>query len=371
MAKIRICFAITKATSGGAQKYVWDLACNLPREQYELSLIAGLDGKLAEEMRSAGAQVTTLPSLDRDVNLFRDLASLFALIKYFRANKPDILHLNSPKMGFIGALAARLTGVKRIIYTSHGWPFLEPRSRLSKIFFQLLCWHLIKLSNYTIVISEAERAAVTRWALISNRLVTIYNGISETNHLSRSAARAQLNLPADALVVGTIAELHRNKGLTYLLTAAAALVQNHPQLHFAIIGEGEERHHLETLTHDYSLRNNIHLLGGKPEAATLLPAFDIFILPSVKEGLPYVILEAGLAGLPVVATRVGGIAEIIDHQQNGLLVTPANPNDLAEAIEQLIQNPAQRKTFGDRLRDKVKKNFTLEQMVSETRNLYQ
>lgn len=370
MAKIRICFGITKATSGGAQKYVWDLANNLPRERYELALVTGVDGKLAGEMRSAGAQVTIIPSLGRDVSILKDLVSLFSLIKYFREHKPDVLHLNSPKMGCIGALAAKLSGVRRVIYTSHGWPFLEPRSWLSRIFFRHLCWHLIRLTSYTIVISEAERGVVACWPLVASKLVTIHNGISETPHLSRSAARAELNLPAETLVVGTIAELHRNKGLPYLLAAATALIQSHPQIHFTLIGEGEEHQKLETLINDYSLRNNVHLLGGKPEAASLLHAFDIFILPSVKEGLPYVILEAGIAGLPVVATRVGGIAEIIDDQQNGLLIEPANPNDLAEAIEQLIQNPAQRKTFGDRLREKVKKNFTLEQMVSETMKLY-
>ena len=125
MPKIKICFGITKGGWGGAQRYVYDIATNLPRDIYDISAISGAPGLLCEKLKAQNIPVFILDKLNRDISPLRDLSAFFSLIRLLQKNKPGILHLNSPKMGLLGAVAGRLAGVKKIIYTSHGWPFLK------------------------------------------------------------------------------------------------------------------------------------------------------------------------------------------------------------------------------------------------------
>ncbi|MCC6290538.1 glycosyltransferase [Candidatus Nomurabacteria bacterium] len=354
MEKIKICFGVTKGNWGGAQKYVYDLATNLPPEDFVVSVITGQPGTLCDKLSEKKIEVSRLVNLGRDIKLRDDIHAFFTLLSLFSHNRPDILHLNSPKMGLLGALAGRMAGVKKIIYTSHGWPFLEDRSKLSKIFFKMLCWKICLLSHRVIVISESEKIRTRNWWLVRHKINLIYNGVATTNLLSRKEARAELNLPEDAFVVGTIAELHKNKGLEYL-----PKIDN---VDFVLIGEGEERKNLEN--------KGLILAGNIPDASRLLPAFDIFVLPSIKEGLPYVILEAGLAGLPVIATSVGGIPEMIDHEQSGILVPTKNPEKIKRAIETLKNHPEICQSYGESLKKKVGSGFSLEGMVEETMIIY-
>lgn len=362
MEKIKIFYAITKGNWGGAQKYVYDLATHLAPEKFAVSVISGQPGTLCEKLKSQNIPVFTLNSLSRDINPLRDLTSFFSLLKILQTNKPDILHLNSPKIGLLGAIAGRLAGVKKIIYTSHGWPFLENRSTFSKIFFKILCWKITWLCHETIVISKSEQR--------NQKFKLIYNGIEKINFLERKLAREKLNLPENSLVLGTIAELHQNKGLTYLIDAMAEIREQFPTLLCVIIGGGEERKNLENQIVYSRLQNQVKLAGNIPQASSLLPAFDIFVLPSIKEGLPYVILEAGLASLPVIASDVGGIHEVIIPEKTGLLTEAKNIPDLILKIQNLISDPETQKVYGENLKQKVEREFSLEKMVEKTMEVY-
>lgn len=370
MEKIKIFYAITKGNWGGAQKYVYDLATHLSPEEFSVSVIAGQPGVLCEKLKTQNIPVYTLESLDRDINLTHDLTAFWELLKILREHKPDILHLNSPKMGLLGVLAGRLAGVKKIIYTSHGWPFLENRNWFSKIFFKTLCWKIILLSHQTICISQTEKNLVRNWLFVQKKLSVVYNGVENINFLDKKLAREKLNLPETSLVLGVIAELHQNKGLTYLLDAMAEIRKEYPNLLLIIIGEGEERKNLEAQIAYSKLQNQVTLVGNIPNAPTLLPAFDIFVLPSIKEGLPYVILEAGLASLPVIASDVGGIHEVIEPEKTGLLTEAKNVPDLILKIQNLISDPEMQKIYGENLKEKVERDFSLEKMVRETEKLY-
>lgn len=370
MEKIKIFYAITKGNWGGAQKYVYDLATHLSPERFDVSVISGQPGTLCDKLRSQNIPVFTLNSLSRDINPLRDLTSFFSLLKILRENKPDILHLNSPKIGLLGAIAGRLAGVKKIIYTSHGWPFLENRSLFSKIFFKILCWKIVLLSHETILISETEKDLVRNWLFVQKKLHVIYNGIENINFLDKKLAREKLNLPENSLVIGSIGELHQNKGYEYLISAMAEIREQFPTLLCVIIGEGEERKNLEAQIAYSKLANQVRLTGNIPNAPTLLPAFDIFVLPSIKEGLPYVILEAGLASVPVIASDVGGIHEVITPEQTGLLTEAKNTPDLIMKIQNLITDPETQKVYGENLKQKVQTDFSLEKMVEGTIEVY-
>ena len=205
-------------------------------------------------------------------------------------------------------------------------------------------------------------------------MVVINNGISilDTHFLDRETARRELlgevaTGEPNSLWIGTISELHSNKGLQYLIQAIKILNKS---LTVVVIGEGEERERLEKYIKLLNLEHQIHLVGRKDNAAKYLKAFDFFTLTSITEAFPYVILEAGAAGLPVVASGVGGIPEIITSMQSGILVKPRQPSEIAKAIEFLLTYPDKANQFGQELKRVVEKNFSTSKMVKETVAIY-
>jgi glycosyltransferase involved in cell wall biosynthesis len=200
------------------------------------------------------------------------------------------------------------------------------------------------------------------------KIAYIKNGIAPVDFKSKDEARAllELHIPPEHILIGGIGELHANKNWLQAITAVAQLPHT---AHLAIIGSGEEydslKHQIETL----GINDRVHLLGYIPDAATYIKAFDIFVLPSKKEGLPYVLLEAGLAGLPVIATDLPGNRDIIESGVHGFLIEPEY-RILATSIEMLIRDSGMRRTLGAALQEKVMSEFSIEHMVNETFALY-
>ncbi len=368
--KTKVLFVITKSNFGGAQHYVYDLARELPRAEFEAVVACGGAGTLVEKLIEAGVRTILLPSLARDISLLRDVQSFFALWKLFLVERPDVVHLNSAKASGLGGLAARLAFVPRIIFTAHGWAFNEDRSLLSRTAIKIFSWLTVILTHKTIAVSEAVRDDTQNWPFITGKVATVHNGTEGVGRLSREDARKVLGLPFDVFIVGTIAELHPNKGLPYAIEAIAKLSQKHPDVYYAILGDGEEKARLNALLEAQGLRGRVFLHGFVKDASHYLKAFDCFVLPSVKEGLPYVILEAGLAELPTIATSVGGIPEVIEDQKTGLLVPAKNADALADAINKLITSPALRTSLGTSLHEKVLHDFSLNNMTANTLKLY-
>ncbi|MCK4387096.1 MAG: glycosyltransferase family 4 protein [Candidatus Pacebacteria bacterium] len=387
----KILFVITKANWGGAQKYVFDLANNL--KNFEVIAACGEPfGELSVKLKNAGIRTIKIKNLQRDINLWKELKIFFSLWKIFRGEKPDIVHLNSSKIGGLGALAGRLAGAPKIIFTAHGWAFDEKRPSWQIKLIKFLSWLTIVLSHKTIVLSDKELKQVSSWAFTNKKLVRIYNGIKAIDFLGRTEAREFLiknkNLDVsrpsfyqrlgretskfvgDDFIIGTISELHRNKGLKYAIKGFKKVAKKFNNLKFIIIGEGEDRRYLEKKIQKYGLENKVFLVGDIKNANRYLKAFDIFILPSIKEGFPFVLLEAGGAGLPVIATKVGGVPEIIDNMNSGILVEPKQTEELATALKKLIQDENLRKEFGENLQRKIKENFSFEKMFEETLGVY-
>lgn len=173
----------------------------------------------------------------------------------------------------------------------------------------------------------------------------------------------------ESLWIGTIGELHKNKGHTYAIEALKAIQPKYDVLFF-VIGEGEEFHALEKMIAGLGLQSRAILAGGRNDAGTLLRAFDFFLFPSVKEGLPYTILEAGLAGLPIIASAVGGIPEVITDMESGILVRPKSPDEIAKAFDFLVSHQKEAVAFGKKLRASVKKKFSFANMLRATFAVY-
>ena len=296
----KILYCITKSNWGGAQRYVYDLATNLSRDNYEVAIALGGNGKLKETLEEAGIRTIFVKSLQRDVGVLKDIYSFFELVKIFRKEKPDIIHLNSSKMGGIGGLAGRIARIKKIIFTAHGWAYNEERSFSQKIIIAILHFVTVAFSHLTIVVSEKAREQFQSGNLMKKKMVVIHNGIGEIEFIEKEKARqefVEVRLPqtekvkekikSEPLWIGTISELHKNKGLKYVIEAVDRLIKNeninisHRNIIFIIMGEGEERKNLEEVVKKNNLENSVFLVGNVKNASSYLKAFNIFTLTSI------------------------------------------------------------------------------------------
>lgn len=363
----KILFVITKSNFGGAQRYVYDLATSLIG-RYDIVVALGGDGILKEKLAAAHIRTISLPSLKRDVRLSDELRSFKDLYTIIKEERPSVLHLNSSKAAGIGALAGRMCGVPRIVFTAHAWAFNEERPWYEKKIIWFLSLLTILLSHVTICVSDAVRDSFS-FAYIKKKMVTIHLGITESPILSRPEARAFFAAHApitdNTTVVASIAELHPVKGLVYAIEAMKAM----PQSVYCILGEGDHRSTLEAYIRTNKLEQRVFLLGYVPQANRYLSGADIFLLPSISEALGYVLLEAGLARTPVVATKVGGIPEVIHHNETGVLIPPRDSTAIQKAI--LGMSPEQSKIMTDHLYKKIVTDFSLERMSDATISEYE
>ncbi|MDP2586641.1 MAG: glycosyltransferase family 4 protein [Candidatus Komeilibacteria bacterium] len=340
--KRKILFLVTQSQWGGAQEYVYNLATNLDKNQDDVVVAAGEgNGELFKALQKEKIDFRRLQWAKRSVNPIFDIKSLFELISLFKREQPDVIHLNSSKIGFIGSLAAQIykkTHNVRIVYTAHGWVFNEPLPYLIRKLYFWIEKISARWKNVIICVSEADRQV----ALTNNfksKIVTIHNAVDldQLVFLPKNESRAFLKLNNNDLVIGAIANFYKTKGINFLIAATGLLQKHRPNLKTVIIGEGEERKNLELTIKNLKLENQVILTGNINQAHRLIKAFDLFVLPSVKEGLPYAILKAQAAGIPIVATKVGVLPKIMPAD---LLAQPGNVENLASKINDALGNPA-------------------------------
>jgi glycosyltransferase involved in cell wall biosynthesis len=372
---MKVLLVITKATWGGATKYVYDMACSLHKSGTKVAVAYGSKGVLTEKLDELSIPHYHISGLTRDLGFFRELKAYKGILSIIDEFEPDIVHVNSSKGG-ISAFAARLRG-KKVVFTSHGWAFNERRNLLSKFIFKIAYFFTMVFSQSTILVSQALREQIASWPF-KKKLDIIPNGIELKNILGKTGAREALAKLETSLLshlseiwLMTIAELHDSKGIDTMLSALATFREEETPLpHYLVLGEGDERWRLEKLIESYDLQENVHLLGFVENAASYLKAADIFVLPSRTEALGYVLLEAGMASIPVVASRVGGIPEIIDHNRNGLLVPPGSSAVFAVAISDLLTDKHKQSRLAKALHEDVLLKNSLEGMVSRTKEIY-
>ncbi|MFA5934696.1 MAG: glycosyltransferase [Candidatus Paceibacterota bacterium] len=375
----RVFICITKSNWGGAQKYVFDIARELSKNKdVKLSILLGGNGELKNKLRDINIDIITIENSQRDLGIIKDVKFFFELLKLFKKEKPEVIHLNSSKMGFIGGLAGRISGVKKIIFTAHGWAFNEDRNFLQKKILIILHILTIILSHKTIAVSDIVKKQIGN--RFNKKIIVIKNGIAEINFIDKKSARESLSikilqknqnvvdrLTGNPIWIGTISELHKNKGLEYAIEAISKVKEN---IIFVIIGEGEERKKLEELSIKLGSSNKIFLIGKIENASSYIKAFDIFTLTSITEALPYVLLEAGKAELPVIASNVGGIPEIIENNISGILTSTKNSEEIKNSILQIISNTEKIKYLSHSLNKKINKDFKENDMLKKTFEVY-
>lgn len=370
----RILYVITKANWGGAQRYVFDLAVASKEAGHQVLVVSGNEGPLTERLKEAGIGTRTIAAMKRDISLLDEFRSFKTLLQIVEEFHPDTIHGNSSKAGGLATLAGRLKGIRTILFTAHGWAFNEGRPLWQKAVIGLFHYAMVLFAHRTICVSSAIRQDAAWMPFVGKRFFVIHNGVTPTPLLSKNEARLALapelvrGFP-NALWIGSIAELHPTKGLDILVEAFAAIAHELPVV-LVLMGDGTEWAKLQKLVQIYDLPDRVVLSGFVKDASSHLSALDVFVLPSRSEALGYALLEAGLASLPSIGTRVGGIPEVLEDGVTGLLVPPEKSIALSQALTELLTDEVLRNRLGTALHSKVDSEFSTKTMVERTLKLY-
>jgi len=343
-AKPKLLLLVTSSAWGGAERYVARMAA-AASDAFEVTVAAG-SSKGFELFKAlpGGVRSVEVPELRRPISPLDDLLAVRAVRGLIDREGFDLVHANSSKAGLVASLAVRLSKRRPpLLFTAHGWGFMEKRSPLFRLMMLAGEKFAARWRSATVVLTESERDAALRHRLSPpDRLHVIPLGIDpdEIAFLERDEARAELakacGTRLDRTVVGTIANAYPAKNLPALLDAFEILAAEFTDLDLVILGDGPDMPELLAQRDRLPHRDRACLPGAVADAARLLKAFDVFVLPSTKEGLPWAILEASLAAVPIVATRVGALPGLIEDGATGLLVPPGDVAALADAVRSVL-----------------------------------
>lgn len=365
MPQSHIVVAITQAVPGGTTSLVFDYAFWLKQKGFRVTVLAGEGEWLFERCREAEISCLRVPFMQREIRPWLDLPAIFSLARLLKNLGPDVVHLNSSKMGVIGSLSARLAGVPRVVYCIGGWAFLESIAPWKKWVYAVAERLTAGLKDQIICLHPGDKqAAEGRHIRPREGMSVIPNGIDLSSldraRLSRAEARQALNLSQDRFVFGTVANFYATKNLPTYIHSVAPLLQSFPSATLVLIGEGAERAQIEQAIHEHGLEAQVLLTGAQPNAHRLLSAFDVFVLPSTKEGMPFSTLEAMAARLPCIVTDVGAHAWML--QGTGSWIVPCgDPAALRQALQEAMQQRGRLVDIGEANRTTVEQRFPREQ----------
>ena len=366
---MKILELIDDADIGGGQRHVLLLADGLRRHGIDVSVACAPQGYLVDELRRK-----TIPVLAVSLaNSFRP-GQLLKLIRLLRDGGYDILHTHGGTAGLWGRLAAIIAGVPVSIHTYHGFHSAYRKNPLARWILTSIERILLLATSHIICVSQGDYELGKRLRLLKPKKSTvILNGIEVERFSSasgRERIRAEFGSTHSHVLVGTVGRLHVQKGLVYLLEAASVALKRNHSVKFVLVGDGPLKKVLREKAERLGIEDSVHFVGARQDVPDLLAAFDLFVLPSLWEGLPLVLLEASAAGKAMIATAVDGTKEIIQDGVNGMLVPPENPDALAEAILKAASDDAMRNTLGSKAREIAKATYSIERMVEQTMNLY-
>lgn len=387
MARHKVVHIITRLDYGGSAQNTLLTVLGHDRTRFEPVVITGEAGREdAQGGRTATAdnlrrldkeqiRCHVLPSLVRRIDPLRDGLALCQLIRLLRAERPHLVHTHTSKAGVLGRLAAWWAGVPLVLHTPHGHVFYGHFGVVrSWLFLRIERW-LARRTTALIALTEAERQDhLERGVGRADRVAVIPSGI-DLARFRRARDRGKVtpvwfDCPADAFVVGSVGWLTAVKGHRFLVEAVARLKPECPRLHLVIVGSGEQREALARLAEEIGVADTVHLVGHREDIAQCLAGFDCFVFPSSNEGMGRALVEAMAAGLPVIASRVGGIPALIDDGINGLLVPPSDARALANALHRIVHDPAGARALGTRAARSIDDRYGIGAMVRKIEALY-
>lgn len=360
---MRVVYIITRSDAiGGAHVHVRDLAARLLAEGHSVQILVGGEGPFTRQLSDRGIPFTNVPSLVRAISPWDDLQAFLHMRRILSSLKPDLVSTHSSKAGWLGRAASRSLGIPAI-FTAHGWAFTdgvpEKQRRLYVLAEKLAARfgdHIITVSSFDKELARAHGVAP------ETKMIPIHNGMPDVP--SELLAQPESEPPHMIMV----ARFEEQKDHATLLAALAQLKQFSWTLE--LIGDGPLRPAVERLAEGLGIRNRIEFVGAVDDVAERLARAQIFVLTSRWEGFPRSILEAMRAGLPVVASDVGGVAESVADAINGYLVPRGDVFAVKERLQRLLIDPDLRIGMGRRARQRFEKEFTFDRMFEKTISVY-
>lgn len=375
--EIRVLHLITRLDRGGSTTDILFTLTGLP-PVFRQSLIYGRTRELPQAIRAlrGKVEITEVAELVRDISPVKDLVALLKIYRIIRRGRFDIVHTHSSKAGILGRVAARLARVPHVVHTPHGQVFTGYAGRILTAVFILLERWAARFTDRMIALTEQEiQDHLARKIGKPEQFVSIPSGIDIEQFCTRSLAsqrpsvRASLGLPPDACLIGSVGRLESIKGHAYLLEAFTILAPRFPSLYLALVGDGQLLPELRSSARGSGFTDRVLFLGWRDDTSVLLHAFDLFVLPSLNEGMGRALVEAMVVGLPIVASRAGGVPEVLGNGEAGLVVEAGSARALAEAIEALLTDSALRVWLGRAARERARR-YTVEAMLQKIEALY-
>ncbi len=347
---------IIEAMSGGGGRHVQDLILNLDQDLFEIHLIYGKNRtsqNFIDELDKykKNSEVYCCDELDREINLKHDMEAYRFINRKVKEISPDIVHCHSSKAGVIGRVAAKRNNIKKIFYTPHAYSFLAPEFSRNKKRLFIMIEHL--LSKYattkTFCVSNGEKEQAMNYGLdVDDKISVIYNGLPEIKLPDKEDMKKNLGVPSDSIVIGNNARLSEQKNPMLFMKIAKNKIEEDSSYHFVWVGDGPLRSKVESFIQENDLEDNIHLLGNRSDCEHIVIGYDVFLITSLYEGLPYAPIEAIRAGVPILATKVIGNVEVVINENLGILF---DLNTKLKKINNLISEVSKRESFN------VIKNF--------------
>lgn len=354
---------ICQPAEGGVAHYASILTTELKAQGWLVD-VACSPGILADELRARGVNVFLLP-LVREASPRKDLAAILRLRKIIKEGRYSLVHTHSSKAGAVGRVAALLARTPSV-HTPNAWSFLVSKSTFGRWFYTAVEWLLGLVSSCIICVSSREMELGRRaLATVRGKLRLVPNGVA----LPACERVWEEGNGTEELVVGTLARLTRQKGIDYLVQAAEKVCIEHEGVRFSVAGNGPDFKRLQDEIARRNLSSRFELVGLQ-DPWEYLEQIDVFVLPSLWEGMPFALLEAMAFGLPSVATDVGGVRDVIANETFGIVVPPADTSALRDAVLRYVRSPRLRKAAGEAARRRILTEFSRDRMVERTLGVY-
>lgn len=375
MKKIKVLHVHTLPVISGSGINTFLTMRGLDKNRYEVELACAPGGALIDKVKEEGMRFQPIKHFRQKISPLHDSLALWELYRLIRRERYDLVHTHNSKAGFIGRLAAKMAKVPIIIHTIHGFAFHEYERPPRRILFILLERFAARFCDKLITISQPLK----EWGLRlrigrPEKYLTIYSGIEVEKFqvtIDINEKKMEFGIKPGEKVIGVVAKLWEGKGHAIILEAAPGVIKEIPRVKFLFVGGGYLREKLETQVRELGLSDDIIFSGFRTDIAELTAIFDIAVLASFFEGMGRVLLEAMALGKPVVATRVGGIVDVVKEGESGILVSPGDPVALAKAIVTLLKDEKLTRKMGLAGKERIDERFTARRMIEKITQVYE
>lgn len=375
----RLSLVIARLNVGGPAVHVALLAAGMKQRGYEVELLTGRVGPSEGDMGYYAVERGVTPvmheDLGRELHPLKDLGLFFRFLRYFRETRPDVVHTHTAKAGAVARPAAWLAGVPVIVHTFHGHVFRHYFGRLKSWIFLTIERILASFTTRIIVLGDEQKREMSELGIGDPRRIAVVPLGLELEALARVPRRtgrlqAQLGLPAGTRLVAIVARLVPVKCHEDFFRAAARVIAQREKVAFLVVGDGELREWAGSRVAELGIAHAVHFMGWQQQMEAIYPELDVLTLTSRNEGLPTVIIEAMAAGVPVVSTRVGSVADMVTSGEEGFVVEPGDVEGIARGVIEILDRPDAAETMAMKGREKALRSYGTDRMIEDLDRLY-